>query len=224
MAGAFNIYVKADRASVVRELGVLEKKQLPFAIATALTAVAKSVAAVEKDNFRSVFSKPSPFTLNSIGVKPARKSNLEAWVFVKDKTAAYLEPYETGGAHVLPGKALLNPKGIALNQYGQLPKGVLAKLRGRADIFIGTVKTKKGPVSGVWQRPVRDNQLGAKRPRGGGVRKVNTTDHLKLLIRFGDAIQVKKHLDYRAHAGAAVQRSFAIELTKAMVAARLTAR
>ena len=63
---------------------------------------------------RSVFDRPTPFTLNSIGVKPARKDNLESVVFVKDIATSYLAPYEFGGRNKLNSKALLKPVNVPL--------------------------------------------------------------------------------------------------------------
>jgi hypothetical protein len=48
-------------------------------------------------------------------------------------------PFEEGGLHVLPGKALLDPVGARVDQYGQLPKGTMSKLTVRSDVFVGEV-------------------------------------------------------------------------------------
>ena len=228
MKGWLKLSVKFDSKALMRRLDDIGKKQLPFAVASALTAIADDIRDGEVDAFRTVFERPSPFTTDSIGVKPARKSNLEAWVFVKDKTARYLEPYELGGSHVLPGKALLNPKNVGLNQYGQMPRGTLAKLLQRPNTFAGSVTFKKSgqTVSGVWERPTtgkrRDGSFGTKgntHQMVGGART-----GLKLLVRFGDALPVRKRLDYRARAAMIVSRNFERELQRAMAQARITSR
>jgi len=134
-----------------------------------------------------------------------------------------------GGNHVLPGdsKAILNPKNIKLDKYGQLPRKVLDRLKARKDIFIGPVKTKSGIVNGVWQRAYfRPN--GSERGRshqGGEVRRgANTTGRLKLLIRFGDALVVSKRLKYRSRAKALVDRRFNAVFDEAMSKALASAR
>ena len=226
-----NLNVKSDVDKLTRSLTGLLEKQVPFATAQALNAVAKKVQQAEQQNIRKTLTKPTPFTLNSVGVSKASKSNPVAKVYIKDIAAKYLNPYEVGGLHQLPGKALLNPKAIKLNQYGQLPRAALAALKARPDIFIGPVKTSKGTVNGVWQRGTdvkRVTLLNSKGKRLRGLNKSATTDQpkgrLKLLIRFGDALPVKKKLGYGSLAKQIVDDNLAIEFNKAMAAAIATAK
>lgn len=223
---AFEISVRTNLADIERGLSDLAKRQMPYATALALTSLSKLIAADEVKNLSAKLKNPSPFTLRSVKATAARKDNLVAKVYVMDKAAEYLEPYERGGVHKLAGKALLNPKDIALNQYGQLRKGTLAALKGRSDIFIGPVKTKKGIVNGVWQRTaakatITNRKTGKTRTSSRGV---NTSGALKLLIRFGDALAVRTHLDYNARATAMVNANFNAEMDRAMTKALGTAR
>lgn len=221
-----DISVMTNLAQFERGLSDLAKRQLPYATALGLTSLSKMVVADEVRNLSAKLKSPSPFTLRSVKSIPARKDTLTARVFVMDKAAAYLEPYEKGGVHKLPGKALLNPKDVVLNQYGQLRRGALAALKGRSDIFIGPVKTKKGIVNGVWQRTaatakITNSKTGKTRM---STRGVNTTGALKLLIRFGDALAVRTRLGYQARATAIVNGNFNAEMEKAMVKALGSAR
>lgn len=223
---ALEISVRTNLTDVERGLSDLAKRQMPYATALALTSLSKLVAADAVKNLSAKLKNPSPFTLRSVKAMAARKDNLVAKVYVMDKAAEYLEPYERGGVHKLAGKALLNPKDIALNQYGQLRKGTLAALKGRSDIFIGPVKTKKGIVNGVWQRTaakatITNRKTGKARVSSRGV---NTSGALKLLIRFGDALAVRTHLGYHARATAMVNANFNAEMDKAMIKAMGTAR
>lgn len=228
MAAPVRISVRADLAALTRRLNDFERKQLPFASAQALTAVAKNVQAAEKAALPHVFDRPTPFTVNSIGVKAARKNTQEALVFVKDIAAAYLEPYEFGGTHKLigSGKTWLNPKDRALlNQYGNFSKSTLKRLEGRPDIFVGSIKTKSGEsIGGVWQRPTDVNAAKRAGKRGVALRGVNKSGHLRLLIRFGDAQPVRQHLDFgkRARDVVAVtyRREFATAFAKALATAK----
>lgn len=215
--------VKADLDRQAREIVGSLRKQVDFAKAQALNALAREVMKAEQDNIRSVFEHPKPFTQNSLGMKSATKANPVAVIFMKDITAKYLAPYEGGGVHVLPSKALLNPKDIKLDQYGQLPKSTLARLKARPDIFIGPVTTKAGIVNGVWQRSASPN---AKvRGRGGrALRGANKTGRLKLLIRFGDALPVRKQLRFGLTAKRIVDAKLAPAFAEAMVRAAATAR
>lgn len=235
----FELSVHADVRALKRSMSDFTNKQLPFAISQGINRTAARVAEAESANIRQTFKHPTPFTQKSVGIVKARKSNPVAIVYMKDITASYLKPYETGGSHKLNSQALLNPKDIKLNQFGQLSRGTLARLKARSDIFIGPVKTKDGQmVNGVWQRPFlrgRDANLGA----GMSVRKrnkllrgmhpnmpkgANTTGKLVLLLRFGDALPVNKRLNWGARANQTVNRSIAADLAAALAAALTTAR
>ncbi|KTT24250.1 hypothetical protein SB14R_10405 [Pseudomonas oryzihabitans] len=209
MAAAFDISVHGDLKALKRNLTALAEKQVRFATAQALTTLAKEVKAAEAQNIADTFENPRSFTINSLGVQGARKDTLVAKVYMKPIAAKYLSPYEDGGDHVLPGRALLNPKNIRLDKNGQLPRKVLARLKARPDVFIGPVKSKSGEVNGVWQRiPAKKGQPA----------------HLKLLIRFGDALPVNKRLEYRSRAEALVRRRFAPVMAAALAQAMATAR
>ena len=209
MASPFDISVHANVKEISRSLSRLAHSQINFATAQALTSLAKEVQADEIRNIATTFRKPKPFTQKSVGIQGARKDTLQAKVFVRPIAAKYLEPYEKGGSHVLSGRALINPKNIKLDRYGQLPRKALARLKARKDVFIGKIKTSKGAVNGVWQRIPAKRKLPA---------------HLKLLIRFGDSLPVKKRLNYRSRAQAIVDRRlnavFAEAMSKALASAR----
>jgi hypothetical protein len=215
------ISVQTNIKDIERALNNFARKQVPFAAAAAMTATAKLVQQAEVKNLSHVLDNPTPFTLRSIGITAARKNNLVAKVYMRDVAASYLEPYEFGGVHKLNGRALLNPKDVGTNQYGNLPRNVLARLKGRRDVFIGAVKTKDGKViNGVWQRPLATAPLpGRKAPKGA-----NASTQLKLLIRFGDALEVKQHLGYRTLAKMVIAASFNREMERALTAAMATAR
>ena len=209
MASPFEISVHANVKEISRSLSRLAHSQINFATAQALTSLAKEVQADEIRNIATTFRKPKPFTQKSVGIQGARKDTLQAKVFVRPIAAKYLEPYEKGGSHVLSGRALINPKNIKLDSYGQLPRKALARLKARKDVFIGKIKTSKGAVNGVWQRIPAKRKLPA---------------HLKLLIRFGDSLPVKKRLSYRSRAQAIVDRRFNAVFAEAMSRALASAR
>lgn len=224
---AFQISVADDIARLQKSLSALEKQQLPFAIAKTLTAVAKNAQAAEKEAMPEVFDRPTPFTVNSVGVKGALKANLEARVFIKDIAAAYLEPFEFGGNHKLlgSGRTWLNPKDkTLLNQYGNFSKTALKRLQARPDIFIGSIKTSSGEtIGGVWRRPPSAKVTKARGKRGSVVQG-SPRGHLKLLVRFGDARPVRQHLEFGERAFEVVDATFDRELEKAMRDAVSTAK
>jgi hypothetical protein len=225
---AFEFSIRSNIKEIQKKLGAFAYQQVPFASAAAVTSLAKLVRDAEVKNIQSTFKNPSPFTVKSVRMTAARKGSPVATVFVMDKAAQYLEPYEDGGTHHLASNALLNPKDVALNQYGQLRKGTLAALKARSDIFIGEVKTKHGMVNGVWQRSAEKATV--RRMKGGKLvvanakRGFNTSGQLKLLIRFGDALPVKERLHYRARAQKVVDMNVDREFGRALAKAMATAR
>jgi hypothetical protein len=230
-----DVSLRLEFKGLEKGLGAFAYKQLPFAKAQAVNTLAKRVGAVETANLKSEFPTLTPFTEKSVGIKPARKDDPTALVFVKDTAARYLEPYENRATHYLGAKkGLLVPIDQATNQYGNLPRGTLKRLLGRKDVFVGPVKTKAGIVNGVWQRPYlrehdtsKDMSAGMRRKvRGQGKqpRGANTTGQLRLLIRFKDSPVVRQQLGFGVHARKTVGAFWRADFDAALDQALATAR
>ncbi|HHI0472264.1 TPA: hypothetical protein ACP4W7_005217 [Klebsiella variicola] len=176
-----------------RQLQTLQK-QIPYASAQAMTAVVRQIAAAQKVALGRKLESPTPFTVNSVGSAGARKNNLRAKVYVRDIAAEYLEPFEFGGEHKLNGQALLNPKNIKLNKYGNMPRNKLSQMKAKPNVFVGELNG----VNAVWQRrkPKKSNKKRAKRSANGTRRPKRKERAPKLLVRFGDALPVTPTLDY----------------------------
>jgi hypothetical protein len=233
MAGLVSINVRSNAKALGKQLDDFVQKQLPFAIAQGINRTAARIAEAEAENIKQTFPRATPFTQKSVAIKRARKGMPIAVISLRDIAASYLQPYETGGVHKLSSRALLNPKNIRLNQYGQLPRGALAALKGRPDIFIGAVTTSSGEtINGVWQRPTDTKKVGLIDRKGKRVRKLHKLDananggrgHLKLLIRFGDALPVTKQLNWGKQARQIVDRFIDQDMSAALATALATAR
>ena len=223
--------VHVDLRPAQRALGDLTGRQIPFASAFALTSLAQSVQDAETAEELKTFENPTPFTQRAFAKIPATKRNLVATVFIKDVQAQYLEPYVVGGPRFLgTKKGMLAPRGVGLNQYGNLTRGKLASLKGKTSVFIGPVTFKNGrTVNGVWQRGATPR---GKRTKGDGEFGTKGKHHivagnrttLKLLIQFEDTTEAPKHLDFygraRGYVAANAQRVFDDALRKAMATAR----
>jgi hypothetical protein len=213
----------ADFRDLSKELQKL-KKQIPFATAQALTSVARQIATAEKTAFQRKLENPTPFTVNSVGAAGARRDNLTATVFVRDIAAGYLAPLEFGGVHKLTGQALLNPKNVKLNKYGNLSRNKLSQLKAKSDVFIGDIDG----INGVWQRvKVKKGKKGKKRQKrsANGTRREREKNPMpKLLIRFGDALPVKPTLGYMDRAEKMAAGLMPGALSKAIGEALRTAR
>lgn len=211
----------------IRELsGHLLKlqKQIPFATAQALTSVARKIQAAEKTALSRKLENPTPFTVNAVGSAGARRDNLVAKVFVRDIAASYLEPFEIGGDHKLNSQALLNPKNIKLNKYGNLTRNKMAQLKAKPDVFIGEIDG----VNGVWQRRKatkgKKNAKRRKRSHNGTRQPRQPQRAPKLLIRFGEALPVHPVLGYMDRAQTMAANLMQTELSRAMAAALASAR
>lgn len=200
------------------------RKQIPFATAQAMTAVVRKIEDAQKVAMQRNLDNPTPFTVKSVKSRGARKSDLKAKVFVMNTAAAYLEPFETGGVHKLNGSALLNPKDIKLNKYGNLPRNKLSSLKSKENTFIGDI----GGVNGVWQRKkAKKGKKGRKRLQRSpnGTRRDRKKQPMpKLLIRFGDALPVEPVLGYQDRAMKMTQALLSQEINRAIAEAIRTAR
>lgn len=200
------------------------RKQIPFATAQAMTAVVRKIEDAQKVAMQRNLDNPTPFTVKSVKSRGTRKSDLKAKVFVMNTAAAYLEPFETGGVHKLNGSALLNPKDIKLNKYGNLPRNKLSSLKSKENTFIGDI----GGVNGVWQRKkAKKGKQGRKRLQRSpnGTRRDRKKQPMpKLLIRFGDALPVEPVLGYQDRAMKMTQALLPQEINRAIAEAIRTAK
>ena len=111
------ITVSVDGAAEVQRMLLRAGDQLPFALALALTRTVEQVKLEERQEMRRVFRNPIPYTLNSLYIKPATKSRLEARCWVKNDAGKgtpatkYLLPEVYGGArNVKRFEALMSPR------------------------------------------------------------------------------------------------------------------
>lgn len=200
------------------------RKQIPFATAQAMTRVVRKIEQAQKVALQRNLENPTPFTVKSVGSRGARKSDLRAKVFVRDIAASYLEPFEVGGVHKLNSSALLNPKNVKLNKYGNLPRNKLSQLKSKDNVFIGEVNG----VNGVWQRRKikkgKKNKKRLKRSPNGSRKERQKQRAPKLLIRFGDALPVEPVLGYQDRAQKMAQALLPQEISRAFDEAIRTAK
>ncbi|MDP3848613.1 MAG: hypothetical protein Q8R10_19515 [Pseudomonas sp.] len=129
-------------------LSELERNQLPYATALALTETAKCVKERLEGEMRTVFDRPTRYTLDSLRLFPATKAKLQARVWMKneaDKAAPaskWLTPEIYGGARpdkrtesllhargILPGGMYVVPgAGMKLDGFGNVNRGQLQRI------------------------------------------------------------------------------------------------
>ncbi len=118
---------------LIRGLNELEKEQLPFAIAKSLTDIAWIAKGDTVTEMKSVLDRPTPFTLNSLEVKRATKTNLQSRVWFKSPSRTNNLPHYLT-AQVEGGRRHFKKFEAALNKIGVLPSGYYTTPASGADI------------------------------------------------------------------------------------------
>lgn len=213
-----------DLSALQRAARAFGSQQMPFAEALALTRLAKGVSAEETRAVIDTFDSPTPFTQKAFTVRPATKAAPIAYVSAKDIAAQYLAPYVFGGERSLGKKrAMLVPKATGTNQYGNLSRNKLKTLKGKPNVFVGTITSKGGQkIAGVWQRPASSARAAPAKGKRKSARPVQSG--LKLLIRFSDTTEAPKHLPFYERARAYVARHAPEEFRAALRQALFTTR
>lgn len=219
-----NISITSNVRDQVRRVAEEHKRQIAFATVKTVNELAKLAAAEEKKGLSEFFDNPTPFTVNSVAIKYAKKGNPTATIYIRPLAARYIAPYEFGGKQYLGDKpADLVPIDIKANQYGNLPRNTIKRYLNRKDVFLGKV----GSVYGLWQRPYYRgaNAVRGQSLKNGKIDKLsNTSGKLRLLVAFSDPVNTTKRLNFGARASAVVGRNviqvFERELAAAIASAR----
>jgi len=123
-------------------------KQIPFAMAKALTLTAIQAQTDIVQAMMKVFDRPTPYTLNSTFVSPATKDRLESEVKLKDESykgtpaTKYLAPEVFGGTRnakagevamrrmlaLAEGSFVVPGAGVKLDSYGNISAGTMTKI------------------------------------------------------------------------------------------------
>lgn len=192
------ISVQHNIDGVMRQLQA-QQRQVVYATAVALTRTAQDGARDVEKQLPEVLDRPKPFTVKSIAWKSANKATLTSSVYIRPAAAAYLAPLIVGGKVKPKKRALLEPGTIKLDQYGNIPRNAITRLRARKDVFSGQVRG----IPGLWQR---------------------TKQGVKLLVRYEPELQKRKQFPFADMVQRSVERNwrrnFERELAKALASAR----
>lgn len=132
---------------IKKRLDDLAKKQVPFAAALAINRTGQKVKVGLVEEMKRVFKNPTPYTLNSLQLKPATKQSLKATVWFKEfggkGTAAtkYLPPQVFGGSRDMKksekklGSFYVPGGAIRLNKYGNITPGQITKIMSSLRVF-----------------------------------------------------------------------------------------
>ena len=204
-----DISVRIDINKALRKLKDFPEKQLPFAIASALTTTAQQTSNLLTNKLPEFFDRPTPYTMRAIGIERATKANLQARVFVKRDQLKYLIYGIEGGTRTPRNKALVIPIEVKLNQYGNVARGKIAALLKQKNVFSGVVNG----VAGIWQRQgLGNDSRGNKRGR------------LILLAAYEPKASYRKRYPFYQLGGETAQAAFPQNFRIALANALRTAR
>jgi hypothetical protein len=166
------------------------ERQIPYAVANGLNVTGRRAKFTLSYSMRSVFDRPTPFTLNSLQMTPAiAPKTAEVQIWFKDPPnlglhGHYLLPQVEGGPRPMKpfemgmgfGRFIIPSKFAQLDQYGNLGRGQITKLMSAAGGFneIGFTMNARGKSkqyfvlrkgnwklpAGIYQRVVGDEAAG----------------------------------------------------------------
>jgi hypothetical protein len=169
------IDVSWNVSELTARLNQVARKQIPFAVATALNDTVRVAKSAVQDSMRKSFHGPVPRTLNSIRFKLATKAKLEAKMWIDDEpgkgiaAAQYLAAEAFGGARkakrferalqargLMPSGMYAVPgAGAPLDGNGNLPGSFVVKLLSYLGAFGETgyranmTQKRKGKIAGM---------------------------------------------------------------------------
>lgn len=199
--------VKSDIKKTVRKLNRIQRKQVPFAVAKALTVTTRRVQRAEVKQLKKDLDRPTPFTQRAFKVIRAEKRDFlrgkaKAILRIKPIQDAYLKTQIFGGFKLPKRRAHVIGREARANRYGNLPRGTVKRLLARPDVFSGTV----GRTRGIWQRTGRGKR------------------DLKLLVQYVDRTSYRPRFRFFETANRTARRFFGrqlvVELKKAIRTAR----
>jgi hypothetical protein len=202
-------------------------KQVAFAASKALNATGKKVAEAMPDEIERALKGPVPFTKKGVRVlKYANKARLETTVGFMAAQAKYME-YQVAGGTRNPGPAGLKlPTAIKLNEFGNIPKGVIGQLVAvaRKERGLKRATSRRVKVSAkvdLFYGDPTDNK-GKVLPRG--IYKIANGALIPLVVFPQKPAQYRARFDFCSKAGAIVKREWPRQFDAALADAMRTAR
>jgi hypothetical protein len=147
MSNGLRIDLRSNIAELTKWVNDVQRDDIPFVTAYALTKTAQDIKDAEVKAMAQVFDRPTRFTLNSLFVKAATKRTLSSYILFKEGFGSvpawrYLGPQVEGGkrkkksherrlesAGILASSEFCIPgKGVKLDAYGNMRGGELTRI------------------------------------------------------------------------------------------------
>lgn len=227
-------------------------KQVQFATAKALTQTAKNVQTAVVREMETAFDRPTPYTLRSLFLKPAKPAELVAIVGLKDRAGSKaamppvellahqfrgggrawkgLERYLQRAGLIGAGEFVAPGAGARLDAYGNMSRGQIAQLM--SQLRIGIDPYQHASKSARSRRNVkkagrvfwaRGNARDAHLPRGAWI-DAGPSVGLRPLLLVVSRPSYRRRIDLERIAREVVAREFAPAFNAAFADAIRTAR
>jgi hypothetical protein len=202
-------------------------RQVAFAASVALNAAAKTVSAAMPAEIERAIDRPTPFTRRGVRVlKFANKAKLETTVGFMRAQAKYMVFQIEGGTRHPGQEGLRLPSAIKVNEFGNIPKGVIGRLIAvaRKERGLAKVTSRRVRVSAKVDLFYGDPTDQKGRPWPRGIYKVAGGQLIPLVVFPVTNARYKARFDFRRIAAAVVYREWPGQFSKAMAEAIRTAR
>lgn len=202
-------------------------KQVSFAASKALNATGQKVSDAMPAEIEKAIDKPTPFTKKGVRVlKYANKAKLETTVGFMRAQAKYMALQVEGGTRN-PGPAGLKlPAAIKVNEFGNIPKGVIGQMVrvARKEQGLKKATAKRVRVSSKVELFYGDptDHKGKAWPRG--IYKVANGQLIPLVIFPVTTAKYKAIFDFPRIAAAVVAKEWPRQFDLALAEALRTAR
>lgn len=201
--------------------------QVPFAVASALTATVKAVQAAVPSMLEADLDRPTDFTKRGAFIQPARKDRLQASVGIMPLQAEYLRYQVEGGRRAPKRQALRLPGLLQLDDHGNMPSGTVRRLIARARAGKRTTKAQARLTGVSTQLDLFYGEPGDGRPAGIYKRVVvDATTHrlIPVVVMPKRDAQYQPRFAFHGRARAIVVDEFEQQLAASWRRALATAR
>ena len=222
-----NISVNVSGLDAVKALLSGMGKQVAYAASKALNATGKKVSDAMPAEIERAIDRPTQFTKRGVRVlRYANKANLSTTVGFMTAQARYMKLQVEGGTRNPGAAGLKLPAAIKLNEFGNIPKGVIAQLISVARKENGLKKAtaKRVRVSAKVELFYGDPKDQKGKPWPRGIYKIANGALIPLVIFPVTAARYKPILDFQRIAAAIVDKEWPRQFDIALADALKTAR
>lgn len=229
-------------ADGLRELTDIERNQIPYASKVALNATAELIEEAIVAEMKTVFDRPTPYTLDALRIFYATKQKLEARVWIKNEAdgaapaTRWLTPEVYGGQREQKRtEALLRARGILgegqyvvpgrdakLDGYGNLGRGQLQKilsgLGAQGDKLTNSTDSKRS----IGNRKAFFVMRRAGKPIAIGQRTGKPRDQIRIALAFVSRPGYARTLDFDGIAQRVADQQLPNQFARAMAHAILS--